>query len=142
MSIGALRSAGAGVLISSAILGTAHADPSGLWRASDGGLTRISPCGAAFCGYIVSVVPANDPATDKNNPDPAKQNRPLVGLQVLINMRAEGPGRWTGQLYDADRGQSFPGHLIEVDGNTVRVEGCALGICDGENMTRVQSKSR
>jgi len=147
MLIRALRSIGAGILIFGVISGAAHADPIGLWRASDGGLTRISPCGTALCGYIVSVNPKIDPstgqpATDKNNSDPSKQNHPLVGLPILIKMRPEEPGRWSGQLYDTDRGQLFPGHLIELDANTVRVEGCALGICDGENMSRVQNKLR
>jgi uncharacterized protein (DUF2147 family) len=145
MSIGELRSIGVGIFLSGAISTTAHAGPIGLWRASDGGMTRISACGTALCGYIVSVIPKIDPstgrpATDKNNPDPSKQSRPLVGIPILIDMRPEEPGRWSGQPYDTDRGQLFPGHLIELDANKVRVEGCALGICGGEDMSRVKSK--
>jgi uncharacterized protein (DUF2147 family) len=100
-------------------------------------------CGSALCGYVASMNPRIDPATgrpwtDKNNLDESKRNRPLVGIPVLIGMRPDGSGRWTGQLYDIDRGKIFTGHLIEVDANTVRVEGCALGICGGENMTRAK----
>jgi uncharacterized protein (DUF2147 family) len=143
--ISVLQSVSAGTLISGVLSGTAHAEPIGLWRASDGGLTRISPCGTALCGYIVSVNPKIDPstgqpATDKNNPDPSKQNRPLIGIRILIGMQPDGVGRWSGELYDTDRGQVFPGHLIQLDANTVRVEGCALGICGGEDMSRVKSK--
>lgn len=145
MSISAFRRIIVGILLSGAISATAAADPIGLWRASDGGMTRISACGKALCGYIVSVNPQIDPATgrpatDKNNPDPSKQNRPLIGIPILIDMRREEPGRWSGQLYDTDRGQLFPGNLIELDANTVRVEGCALGMCGGEEMSRVKSK--
>jgi uncharacterized protein (DUF2147 family) len=133
----------AGIFLACMIAGTARADPTGLWRASDGGTIRISSCGAALCGYIVSVVPKIDPetskpATDKNNVDPSKRDRPLVGVSILNNMRFDAPGRWTGQLYDSDRGQFFLGHLLEIDANTIRIEGCALGICGGENLNHVK----
>ena len=137
------RSIVAAVLMAGALSRMAHADPVGLWRAADGGTTRISPCGAALCGYIVSTNPSIDPATgqpmtDKNNFDPSKRNRTLVGIAVLIGMQPDGPGHWSGQLYDPSRGQNFPGHIRELNAYTVRIEGCALGICGGENLSRVK----
>jgi uncharacterized protein (DUF2147 family) len=123
-------------------VGPAAADPRGVWQAMDGSKVRIANCGAALCGTMVSMNPPNDPATgrpwtDKHNRDPSKTNRPLIGLMVLISMRPNGTGKWSGQLYDNDRGDTFEGHLIEQSPTTIRVEGCALGICGGENMTRV-----
>jgi uncharacterized protein (DUF2147 family) len=122
--------------------GISAADPVGLWADKDGGTVRIHHCGQALCGTMASVKPPIDPATgkpptDKNNADPGKRNRPLVGLQVLISMRPDGPGKWSGRLYDTDSGKFYPGHLLELDANTVRVEGCAMGVCGGEKMTRV-----
>jgi uncharacterized protein (DUF2147 family) len=119
-----------------------HADPAGLWREKDGGTVRIHHCGRALCGTTASVNPALDPATgkpwtDKHNEDETKRNRPLVGLQVLISMRPVSPGKWSGKLYDTDRGQIFSGNLVEIDQSTIRVEGCVMGICGGEEMTRV-----
>ncbi len=119
------------------------ADPIGLWRASDGGTMRIAACGAALCGFLASVVPAKDPATgrpatDKQNPDPAKRNRPLVGVEVLINMRPSGAGKWAGQLYNSDNGRTYQGYLTEQGASSLRVEGCSFGICGGENLTRVR----
>jgi len=130
-------------VIAAAISGPALADPAGLWRSSDGGTTRIATCGAALCGYVASINPPVDPATgrprtDKNNLDASKRDRPLVGIPVLIGMQPDGSGRWTGQLYDIGRGQVFTGHLTEINQTTLRVEGCFLGICGGENMTRVK----
>jgi uncharacterized protein (DUF2147 family) len=121
----------------------AAADPAGLWRGSDGGMTRVATCGAAYCGFLATVVPPNDPDTgrpwtDKHNPDPALRNRPLVGAQVLISMRPNGPGKWSGQLYHYGNGKTYSGNLIERDPNTIRVEGCWLGICGGDNLTRVR----
>jgi uncharacterized protein (DUF2147 family) len=121
----------------------AFADPTGLWREKDGGTIRIYRCGAAFCATIASVQPAIDagtgkPRTDKNNEDASKRNRPLVGVPVLIGMRPNGAGKWSGRLYDSDRGKTLSGHLIEVDRKTIRIEGCALGLCGGEELSRAR----
>jgi len=120
----------------------ALADPVGLWRGSDGSLTEIVGCGTAMCGYLASMNPRNDPATgqpwvDKKNPDPRKRARPLVGVEVLNSMAPSGRGRWSGQLYNFDDGRTYRGNLIEVDGKTIRVEGCVLFLCGGENLHRV-----
>ena len=126
-----------------AMAGHAIADPIGLWRADDGGTTRIARCGQALCATLTSVIPAIDPdtgrpMTDKFNSDPALRSRPLVGVQVLISMRPNGPGKWTGQLYNPDDGQTYAGNLIEQGPNSIRIEGCALGICGGEDLARVR----
>lgn len=122
--------------------GTARADPKGLWQAQDGAKVRISSCGRDLCGTIASPKSRVDPDTgqpwtDKHNPDPAKRGRPLAGLQVF-SMAPDGAGKWSGRLYNADNGQTYPGHLVEVDPNTVRVEGCVLFMCGGRNMSRIQ----
>jgi len=122
--------------------GPALADPSGLWRDKDGGTIRVRACGAGYCASIASVTPARDaatgkPRTDANNPDARKRSRPLVGVPVLMPMKPNGPGKWSGRLYDVDRGQTFAGHLVEVDARTIRIEGCAMGLCGGEALSRV-----
>jgi len=123
---------------------SASADPIGLWRADDGGTTRIARCGPALCATLVSVVPAIDPdtgkpMTDKFNPDPAKRSRPLVGVQVLIGMHPDGPGKWAGRLYNPDDGEIYAGSLIEQGPNSIRIEGCTpLGLCGGEDLARVR----
>jgi uncharacterized protein (DUF2147 family) len=121
----------------------ALADPSGLWREKDGGTIRVSRCGAGYCATIASVNPPTDAETgkrrtDKNNPEAAKRNRPLVGVAVLIGMKPNGEHRWSGRLYDSDRGETLNGHLVEVDAKTIRIEGCVMGICGGEELTRVR----
>jgi uncharacterized protein (DUF2147 family) len=123
--------------------GAAQADPKGLWLAQDGARVRVGSCGRALCATIAMPKSPTDPATgapwtDKNNPDPAQRGRPLVGVAVLSSMMPDGPGKWSGQLYNTDNGQSYEGHLIELDRRTIRVEGCAIGICGGQNMTRIQ----
>lgn len=122
---------------------TGSASPVGLWRAKNGTQIRVSPCGPNLCGFIVQSNPRIDPATgrpstDKNNADPAKRNRPLVGAEVLISMHYEGPTRWSGQLYNAKDGNNYSGNLIETGPSSIRIEGCVLGICGGEDLTRIR----
>lgn len=142
MPVNPLIGGALGALVLLELSGPSIADPIGLWRDKDGGTLRIHACGQALCGTIASVNPSIDPATgrpwtDKNNPDASLRKRPLVGLQVLISMTSNGAAKWSGQLYDADRGKVYSGNLVEIDANSVRVEGCVLGLCGGENMTRV-----
>ena len=117
------------------------ADPKGLWQAQDGATVRVISCGQGLCAKLASAKSAVDPTTggvwtDKNNPDPGKRGRPLVGIEVFA-VAPDGPGKWSGQLYNADNGQTYPGHVVEIDHNTIRVEAC-VGICGGQNMRRLQ----
>ncbi len=123
--------------------GAGLASPVGLWLAKDGAKIRISPCGGHLCGFFAQTSPQIDPATgraltDKNNIDPAKRNRPLVGVQNLIGMQPDGPGNWTGKLYNDDDGKTYIGKLIEVDASTIRIEGCVGAVCGGDLLTRLK----
>lgn len=130
-------------VFSGLVAGPALADPIGLWRGSDGSVTRVVACGSAMCGFVASVNPNSDPTTgrpwtDKNNADASKRGRPLVGVQVLISMMPNGPGKWSGRLYNADDGRTYSGNLLQVDAQTIRVEGCVVGICGGESLIRLR----
>jgi uncharacterized protein (DUF2147 family) len=123
--------------------GAALADPKGLWLAQDGAYVRVASCGAALCAFIAKPKSPVDPETgrpwtDKNNPDPAQRGRPLVGVAVLYSLVPDGPGRWSGRLYNVDNGNGYAGRLLELGPTTIRVEGCALGICGGQNMSRIK----
>ena len=137
------------VVALSAFIGaaTAQADPRGLWLADDGAKVRVAPCGKALCGKIaVAKSPTNpdtgQPWTDMNNLDSQLRSRPLVGVEVFISMMPDGPGKWSGELYDTGGGRNLPGHLIEIDAKTLRVEGCAGpnggAPCGGKNLTRLE----
>jgi uncharacterized protein (DUF2147 family) len=123
--------------------GSGFASPVGLWLAKDGAKIRITSCGQNLCGFIAQSSPIIDPETgrpltDKNNIDPAKRNRPMVGVQTLISMRHVGPAKWTGQLYNDDDGKTYDGNLIEQGPSSIRIEGCWLGLCGGDDLTRIK----
>jgi uncharacterized protein (DUF2147 family) len=122
---------------------TGSASPIGLWLTKDGAKIRVSPCGRDLCGFIAQSSSPIDPATgrpftDKNNADPSKRNRPLVGAEVLTSMHNEGPTKWSGQLYNVKDGNNYSGNLIETGPSSIRIEGCFLGICGGEDLTRIR----
>ncbi|MGN6570121.1 MAG: DUF2147 domain-containing protein [Pseudolabrys sp.] len=127
-----------------AAAGAAQASPVGLWRAKDGAQIRVAPCGKQkLCGFIATTTQRIDPATgkppvDKNNPDPAKRNRPLAGVELLIGMAPSGPGVWSGRLYNDDDGKTYDGKLKELGPKEIRIEGCAGALCGGQELTRVR----
>ena len=127
-------------------IGPALADPTGIWLDKDGDTLRIRRCGPALCGTIVGLRVGLDPETsrsrtDKKNADRSLRNRPLVGVQSLISMQPNGPGKWSGQLYNVDDGRTYTGNLIELGPGKIRIEGCVLGMCGGESLNRIASAS-
>ena len=122
----------------------AQASPIGLWRAKDGAQIRVSACGKQMlCGFIAATAQRVDPATgkppvDKNNPDPAKRKRPLVGVEILIGMAPHAPGNWSGRLYNDDDGKTYDGKLKELGPKEIRIEGCAGALCGGQELSRVK----
>lgn len=137
-----LKAVIAGIVLACAASGPALADPSGVWVDKDGWTIRIYGCGENLCATIASVQPPLDPTTgkpptDKNNRDATKRDRPLVGAQVLFDMHPNGPGKWSGTMYDPDRGNIYSGNLLELGADRIRIEGCLLVICGGEELHRV-----
>jgi uncharacterized protein (DUF2147 family) len=136
------RIALAALLLAGTFGGPAFADPTGIWLDKDGWTIRVYACGQALCAAIASTQPPLDPTTgkpwtDRNNPDASKRDRPLVGVQVLFDMHPNGPGKWSGTLYDSDRGNTYSGNLLELGADRIRIEGCMIMLCGGEELRRV-----
>ncbi len=137
-----LKSLVAAIVLGCVAAGPALADPTGVWLDKDGWTVRIHACGQALCAAIAGTHPPLDPSTgrawtDKNNPDASRRDRPLVGVQVLFDMHPNGPGKWSGTLYDSDRGRTYAGNLIELGADRIRIEGCMIMLCGGEELRRV-----
>ncbi|MSO68146.1 MAG: DUF2147 domain-containing protein [Pseudolabrys sp.] len=117
--------------------------PEGTWLSGDGGTKiHIANCGGKLCGTVVWLENPVDPSTgkpktDKHNPNEAKRTRPLLGLQVVQGLSANGPNKWSGQIYNADDGNTYQAHMVVPDANTAQVQGCVLGIlCKTQNWKR------
>ena len=118
-------------------------EPVGVWLTEKGDArVKISKCGNGICGAIVGLKDPIDPATgqpqvDDKNPNPALRTRPVIGLSLFIGMRPSAPGRWSGQIYNADDGGTYVSHVTFGGGDALRVEGCVGMICGGETWSRV-----
>lgn len=87
--------------------------PIGIWFDDTGkGAIEIKPCGANLCGNIVWMAQPLGadglPQNDGYNPDKAKRNQPVCGLQVLGDVKPQPDGTWDlGWVYDPKVGKSF-----------------------------------
>jgi uncharacterized protein (DUF2147 family) len=120
----------------------AGGDVSGIWLTQAGDAkVRVSKCGGGICGVVVWLREPINPATgkpqvDDKNPNPALARRPMIGLPLFIGMRAAGPNKWSGQIYNADDGSTYVSNVSVTGPDTLRVEGCMGALCGGETWTR------
>jgi uncharacterized protein (DUF2147 family) len=125
-----------------ALAGVAHAqsadDALGVWENPETkSHTEFYKCGAGVCGKIVRVVDGQK--TDDKNPDPAKRNRPIVGLVIMQGAKKAGPTSWSGQLYNRADGKTYAGTLTVKSRNAVELSGCvAVVFCKTTTFTRVK----
>jgi uncharacterized protein (DUF2147 family) len=114
------------------------ADPTGDWRVQDGVADiRVAECNGSMWGAVVwEKVPGGH---DKNNPDVSKQNRPTLGMPILLDMKkTAGVDQWEGQVYNAKDGQTYSSKIKPTDPEHLEIQGCVLGfLCGGETWTRV-----
>lgn len=103
------------------------------------GIIEIAPCGPKLCGRLVKMlVPPKGSPTDRNNPDPALRNRPLLGMPVLTGFAVDG-NVWRGSGYDPKVGKSYATTLQRTGPNTLKIRGCVLGfLCRSAIWTRAQ----
>lgn len=119
------------------------ADAIGTWYTGDKeSQVKIVNCGAALCGTLVWLKQPNDPATghpktDKHNSDASKQNRPLLGVPIVLGMKPSGAGQWSGEVYNAEDGKTYSGSFTLTGPNTADLKGCVLGfLCKSQSWTR------
>jgi uncharacterized protein (DUF2147 family) len=125
------------------ILGTSTcsalaADPTGDWRVADGVANiRVAQCNGNMWGVVAwEKLPGGK---DSHNPDPAKQNRPTLGMPILLSMKKKpGADTWEGQVYNAKDGQTYSSTIKPAGNDQLEIQGCVLGfLCGGETWTRV-----
>jgi len=117
--------------------GQAPPDPTGEWLvAKQIARIRIADCGD---GHLWGVVAweAQPGGIDSKNPNPDLRSRPTLGMPILLNMEQEKNNRWNGQVYNSEDGHTYSATITLVNPDTLRVQGCFLGIlCGGENWSR------
>lgn len=115
----------------------------GTWSMQNGKVTvHVTDCGSGLCGTIVALKEPiskidGKPKIDRENPDPSLRQRPLIGLSILVGMKAAGEGEWTGAIYNPDDGKTYSG-TVKLNGGTMKVQGCVLQLfCKTNTFVRV-----
>lgn len=83
---------------------------------------KISDCGGSICGSITEIFGGADPT--------------IKGERMVWNMEAKGGGEYKGKIWAPDTRKTYNGKM-ELNGNTLKMSGCILGICRGENFSRL-----
>jgi uncharacterized protein (DUF2147 family) len=116
----------------------------GVWMDEDGeAWIEVAPCQDKLCGRIVWLKEPLDengqPQTDKNNPDPALQSRPILGLTIMAGLQPNAERSYLeGQVYNAENGKIYEVYLTPK-GSTMDVEGCLMKyICLSQTWTRIK----
>src|SRR5512140_2438684 len=113
-------------------------DPTGDWRVADGVANiRVAQCNGSMWGAVAwEKTPGG---RDTHNPDVSKQNRPTLGMPILIDMKKKpGVDQWEGQVYNAKDGQFYSSTIKPTGPDQMEIQGCVLGfLCGGETWTRV-----
>ncbi|WP_407147432.1 DUF2147 domain-containing protein [Bradyrhizobium sp. ORS 86] len=127
-----------GLFLATVLTPALAADPTGDWRDADGFANiRVAQCNGSMWGAVVwEKTPGGK---DKNNPDPAKQTRPTLGMPILIDMKKKpGADAWEGQVYNAKDGQLYSATIKPIGTDELEIQGCVLGfLCGGQTWTRV-----
>ena len=112
------------------------AEPIGEWLVANGDARiKIEPCPNGLWGVISWT---REPGIDINNPDPAKRERPMVGVPILRAMKPVNPNKWEGEVYNAQNGKMYSANIALLSDDVLKIQGCVLGgiFCGGENWTR------
>ncbi|MFC3105946.1 DUF2147 domain-containing protein [Salinisphaera aquimarina] len=116
----------------------------GFWRTEGGeAIVEIRNAGAQYRGRLVWLrqphYPEGDPrgiggqpVTDRHNPDPARRDRPLIGLPLLTGLiyhvDDRGKAHWrSGRVYDTENGKHYDCNVWLADADHLKLRGY-LGI--------------
>src|SRR4051812_17648927 len=127
-----------GIFLATGLASALAADPTGDWRVADGVANiRVAECNGSMWGAVSwEKTPGG---RDTNNPDVSKQNRPTLGMPILIDMKKKPAiDQWEGQVYNAKDGKSYQSTIKPLGADQLEIQGCVLGfLCGGETWTRV-----
>jgi uncharacterized protein (DUF2147 family) len=123
-----------------ALAAAAHAGPAraivsswtGVWRNTNNTVhIKAAPCGTNMCATVVW-------ADDKTKAVVAARDRSIIGMQLLRDFRESGPSKWKGTVYVPDRDLNVSGTITMLDRNTLKAEGCFLGMfCQTRHWSRI-----
>ena len=100
----------------------------GVWQAGKGkGHIQIFKENGKYYGKLIWITNPKDvngkPKLDKNNPNAALRNKPLLGLTMLKDFKYD-DGEWSGgQVYNPSDGKEYKAYIKLKDLNTLDLRG-------------------
>jgi uncharacterized protein (DUF2147 family) len=94
-------------------------------------------CGDGLCAKIVKAPDGQQ--TDDKNPDPAKRNRPIIGLVIMEGAKKTGTNTWSGSLYNRADGKTYSGTITVKSKDSLDLSGCVAAVfCRTTTWSRVK----
>jgi uncharacterized protein (DUF2147 family) len=94
----------------------------------------------SFIVAILTALPGAPPANAQADGEVSgiwlTQAGPIIGLPLFSGMRSTGPNKWSGQIYNADDGNTYASNISVAGPDTLKVEGCVGALCGGESWSR------
>jgi uncharacterized protein (DUF2147 family) len=95
-------------------------------------VVEISPAGESLSMIVIALAdphylpeeqagPSGAIRRDDNNPEPALQDRPVLGLELLSDYRFDGK-RWSGRIYDPKSGNTYSSRMSRA-GERLEIRG-------------------
>ncbi len=90
----------------------------------------VAPCGNARCGDITRIVRTKpgESNRDRHNDDPSLRNRPIVGVEILQDLRWD-DGAWRGRVYNPEDGGTYRAEVRPAANGALEVKGCVTLFC-------------
>lgn len=107
----------------------------GQWNTAEGrSRVEIYKCVDQYCGRIIwlkkPLYPEDDaegmagkPKVDRENPDPALRNQPLLGMDILKGFHYDGHKWRDGTIYDPREGKTYSCKITLGDKGQLKVRG-------------------
>ena len=107
-------------------------------------IVRLETCADApntLCGHLVKLRSKldreGDTWVDKKNDDPDLRSRPLMGLEILSGLKADGDKQLKGgRIYNPEDGNSYKAVVTLTGDDTLDLKGCVLFLCKTQNWRR------
>ena len=93
-------------------------------------IISLEPCGEALCGTVIW-------ATEQAQRDAKGVDR-LIGARLLTDFQRSARGVWKGKIFLPDYDMHVNGKIQPLDGDRLKVTGCAFGglLCKTQLWTR------
>ena len=122
------------------------ADATGRWKTIDDKTGKVKSiveiskaANGTFSGTVVEIVNSDkgpNPVCDKCSG--ANKNKPVKGMTILWNLKADGANEWAGgTILDPANGKTYKSKAeLQAGGNKLDVSGCISFICRAQTWVR------